>query len=78
MIEVTRLNRTTFILNAEWIESVEGTPDTVITMVNGKRFVVRESVGEIVSRVVEYKKAAGFVRKTPFPDPGNPDFNQEP
>jgi flagellar protein FlbD len=77
MIEVTRLNRTTFVLNAEWIETVEGTPDTVITMVNGKRFVVRESVGEIVSRVVTYKNAAGYVRKTPFPDPNNPDYQPE-
>ena len=74
MIQVTRLNRSTFVLNAEWIETVEATPDTVITMVNGKRFIVTEPVGEIVSRVVEYKNATGNIRKTPYLDPGHPDF----
>lgn len=77
MIHVTRLNKSTFVLNAEWIETVEATPDTIITMVNGKRFVVTESVGEIISRVVEYKNSVGFGRKTPYPDPANPDFNRD-
>jgi flagellar protein FlbD len=77
MIQVTRLNRSTFVLNAEWIETVEATPDTVITMVNGKKFVVTESVGEILSRVVEYKNSVAFGRKTPWPDPANPDYNRE-
>ena len=77
MIQVTRLNRSNFILNAEWIETVEATPDTVITMVNGKKFVVTESVGEILSRVVEYKNSVSLGRKTPWPDPENPDYNRE-
>ena len=51
--------------------------DTVITMVNGKKFVVTESVGEILSRVVEYKNSVAFGRKTPWPDPANPDYNRE-
>ena len=77
MIQVTRLNRSTFVLNAEWIETVEATPDTVITMVNGKKFVVTESVGEILSRVVEYKNSVAFGRKTPWPDPANSDYNRD-
>lgn len=66
MIHVTRLNKSTFVLNAEWIETVESTPDTVINLVNGKRYVVTESLEEIISRVIKYKQAAGFLAKTPY------------
>ncbi|PIE54270.1 MAG: flagellar protein FlbD [Dethiosulfovibrio peptidovorans] len=48
MIEVTRLNNSIFILNSELIETVEATPDTVITLVNGHRYVVRESPREVI------------------------------
>lgn len=78
MIRVTRLNKSSFVINAEWIETVEATPDTVIVLVNGKRFVVTESVDEIIRRVVEYKKTAGFFAKTPFPVPENADMDTEP
>ncbi len=77
MIKVTRLNKSGFVINAEWIETVEATPDTVIVLVNGKRFVVTESVDEILRRVVEYKHAAGFFAKTPFPVPENADMFDE-
>ena len=40
MIEVTRLNNKIFILNCELIESVESTPDTVITLTNGKNMLL--------------------------------------
>jgi flagellar protein FlbD len=56
MIEVTRLNKKTFVLNCELFETVEATPDTVITLVNGKKYVVAEKVDEIVKKVVEYKQ----------------------
>jgi len=56
MIEVTRLNNKLFVLNCEWIETVESTPDTVITLTNGKRYVVAETVEEVVQKVIEYKR----------------------
>jgi len=56
MIEVTRLNKKEFVLNCDWIETVESTPDTVITLTNGKKYVVSESVDDIVKKVVEYKQ----------------------
>lgn len=56
MIEVTRLNNKIFILNCELIESVESTPDTVITLTNGKKYVVAEKVEDIVEKVIEYKR----------------------
>ncbi|MCX7708920.1 MAG: flagellar FlbD family protein [Clostridia bacterium] len=55
MIRVTRLNNTNFVINCELIETVEATPDTVITTIDGKKFVVVETVEEIVEKVIQYK-----------------------
>ena len=56
MIEVTRLKGKKMIINAELIETVEETPDTVITLTNGKKFVVSESAEEVISLVIGYKR----------------------
>ncbi len=56
MIEVTRLKGKKMTINAELIETVEETPDTVITLTNGKKFVVSESVREVTSLVIDYKR----------------------
>lgn len=55
MISVHRLDHSKFIINAEQIETVEETPDTVITLLNGNRYVVRDNAGDILDRVMEYK-----------------------
>jgi flagellar protein FlbD len=57
MITVTRLNGPAFALNHDLIERIEATPDTVITLVDGTKYVVRESVEEIVDRVREARAA---------------------
>jgi flagellar protein FlbD len=57
MIEVTRLNGEAFILNADLIETVESRPDTVVFLVNGRRYVVRETAQDVLARVVAYKRA---------------------
>ena len=56
MIKVTRLNGSEFVLNADLIETVESTPDTIITLTTGTKLMVRESPDEIVNRVVAYKR----------------------
>jgi flagellar protein FlbD len=56
MIEVTRLNDTKFMVNAELIEIVEETPDTVISLVTGKKLIVKESRQDIKNLVVLYKR----------------------
>lgn len=56
MITLTRMNDTVYTLNSDLIEMVEETPDTVVTLVSGKKFVVRESREEIVALVCEYKR----------------------
>lgn len=46
-----------FVLNAELIETIEETPDTVITLTNGKKLIVEEPMDEVVRRVMEYRRA---------------------
>ena len=46
-----------FILNAEMIETIEETPDTVITLNNGKKLLVEEPMEDVVRRVMMYKRA---------------------
>jgi flagellar protein FlbD len=57
MIRLTRINHAPFILNADMIEHVEITPDTVIAMVNGQKFMVSESADEVIQRVIEFRRA---------------------
>ena len=56
MIHVTRLDHSQVVLNAELIVTVESTPDTLVTLNTGLQFLVRESVGDVVSRVVDYRR----------------------
>jgi len=56
MISLTRLNGQPFVLNAELIRTIEQTPDTTITLVNGDHIVVQEPVEEVVERAVEYHR----------------------
>lgn len=56
MIELTRLNGEAFVLNAELIETIVSSPDTVVTLVNGHRYVVKESVDAVTEKVMQYKR----------------------
>jgi len=56
VIKVTRLNGKEFVVNAEQIEFVESTPDTVITLVSGKKIVVKEGVDDVINNVIGYKR----------------------
>ena len=56
MIEVTRLNGTQILVNADLIELVEETPDTVITFTTGRKIIVKESRQEIKNLVILYRK----------------------
>ncbi len=57
MIELTRLNGTNIIINAEMIEMVEETPDTVITLNTGKKIIVKESRQDVKNLVISYKRS---------------------
>ncbi len=56
MIKITRFNGEEFVVNCDMIETVEETPDTVITLTNGHKFLAREKADEIIGKVVEFKK----------------------
>ncbi|KAA0547931.1 flagellar FlbD family protein [Bacillus sp. BGMRC 2118] len=54
MIKLTRLNGTSFSLNAVYIEQVQSFPDTTITLTNGKKIVVRESEDDVILLVKDF------------------------
>jgi len=56
VIEVTRLNGQEIVLNAELIETIEESPDTIITLVNGKKIIVKEHRQEVKNLVKSYKR----------------------
>ena len=57
MITVTRLNHTPIVLNPDLIVFIEETPDTIITLANGEKIVVEETVSEVIKRVLNYKRS---------------------
>ena len=57
MIKVTRINGEAYVVNAELIQYVESKPDTIITLTTKERLIVKESVDEIIRRIIEYGRA---------------------
>lgn len=58
MIAVTRLNGSRLYVNAEQIEFIESTPDTVLTLLNGTKLLIKEKPEAVVEAVLEYKRSA--------------------
>ncbi|MFU0823742.1 flagellar FlbD family protein [Clostridium sp.] len=56
MINVTGLNNKQMYLNSDHIEKIEQVPETIITLTNGKKYIVLETPQEIINRVIEYKR----------------------
>ena len=56
MIALTRLNGEGFVINAEKIRTVEATPDTVVCTDTGDKMMVRESLGEVMRRAIDYAR----------------------
>jgi len=57
MIQLTRLNSHPLAVNSDLIKFIEQSPDTVITLVNGEKIVVRESASEVLERVVQFRRS---------------------
>jgi len=66
MIKVTRLNDSELVINADLIEFIESTPDTIISLTTGKKIMVRETIDELIERVAEFKRKSGI--RTHRPD----------
>jgi flagellar protein FlbD len=56
MIKLTGLDDKKFVINADHIEKLAETPQSVITLTNGNKYIVKESNDEIIKRVIEYKR----------------------
>ena len=74
MIKITRLNHTPLIVNSDLIEHIEVTPDTVITLTSGQKYMVLETTEEIIERVIHFRQC--LLRNQSFPSTLAPDANR--
>lgn len=61
MIKVKRLNQEEFYINPSLIQTIEKKPDTMITMINSKKYIVADSIEELLKSITEYYKVAGLI-----------------
>jgi flagellar protein FlbD len=66
MIQLTRLNHLPLVVNADLIEHIEVTPDTVIALTTGQKFLVLETADEVIERVVRFRRSL-FDRVAVYP-----------
>ena len=60
MIEVMRLDGKSYWVNPHMIESMETNPDLTLTMLSGRKIIVRNSPQEIIQKIIEYRKQIGI------------------
>jgi flagellar protein FlbD len=72
VIYVTRLDGSNLVVNADLIETVEHTADTVITLLDGKKLVVKTPVEDVVSSVIAYRQA---IARGPMRQPDSPPLH---
>ena len=58
MISLTKFQGKEFYINSDLIETIEETPDTMITLITGKKITVKETADEVVEKVIEFRKEA--------------------
>ncbi|MFP5235839.1 MAG: flagellar FlbD family protein [Acidobacteriota bacterium] len=87
MIELTRLNGNPILLNSDLIKTAEASPDTMLTLINGEKLIVRESCEDVLDRVIDYRAGllAAVARRLPtgvdlqrVVSLASVDFNQHP
>ena len=61
MIEVHRLNGELFLLNSDMIETIDVTPDTIVRLVNGHRYIIKEKIDDVKKAVVDFRRQAGYM-----------------
>lgn len=69
MIWVTRLDGSEIVINADLIETMEPTPDSVITLVDGTKYLVKESISDIIAKIQDFRAAIVSMADGPA-DPG--------
>jgi len=64
MINLTRLNGQNLAINADLIERIEDRPDTIITLITGNQFIVKDSVEQVMEKVIQYKQRVNNTHQT--------------
>ena len=71
MIELTRLNGRAMMLNSDLIKTAEASPDTMLTLINGEKLIVREEIEEVVERIMGYRARLLATVARQMPDLGS-------
>lgn len=69
MIQLTRLNNQTFMVNSDLVKFVERSPDTVITLVTGEKIIVLDSVEDVLARILQFRRLIVAGRDAPGGEP---------
>jgi flagellar protein FlbD len=79
MIQLTRLNHIPLILNSDLIEHIEVTPDTMIVLTSGQKFLVTETADEVIDRIIRYRRSIATGLDCPLlkPEPASREVVQE-
>src|SRR5689334_17687893 len=80
MITLTRLSGSVFVLNSDLIERIDATPDSVVTLIDGKKYVVAETLEQIIDLVRTYRgeviAVGAHIADQPVPEPDNRDHDR--
>ncbi len=77
MIALRRLNGQEFILNADLIETLEATPDTMVTLSNGRKIIVKNGLEEIMQKTIKYRQLCNTAVQIVKRDGSNDTFNPD-
>jgi flagellar protein FlbD len=66
MIILTKINKAPIAVNSDLIQTIEETPDTIITLTNNDKVVVQESMSEIIQKVVHYRRLVNCLVETEY------------
>ena len=78
MIRVTRLNHVPLILNSDLIEHIDMTPDTIVTLTSGQKFMVLESADEVVDKVISFRQQLNHPDARRLTAPVSAELQPEP
>lgn len=76
MIRLTRLNNRPFAVNSDLIKFVENAPDTVITLTNGEKVVVKESLDTVIEQMIEFKRIVSSNSPISLTTPASPSVSE--
>ncbi|AWI03715.1 flagellar FlbD family protein [Clostridium drakei] len=75
MIKIIGFDNKPFVINADQIEKLEQIPESVITLINGRKYLVKESNDEIIEKVIQYKRKI-FLGDVKQPSEKNSDLRR--